>query len=298
MRPADSGRRRRRGRWLERARQAAERGPLGHRAHWTAPDHARPTGALAAERVLAEGRRLREIGLTPTLFCGGGWYTDTAVAEACAELGYVDCTPRASRPTYLGRNEAWASLAAPARIRLPSGRLLAAIPTTPSPRDLGGRFRVGEGSPRSSTSTSTTPISSIAADGRSRRRLAPPGPRRRAGGSRTLAAYAPRSRGTTSRGCKPPACPRPLRRPRPLVLPRLRRPQGATSAPPASTSSPAADPEPRPPALSMLALVVLDVAGLALGIYLALVVRELVRGRRRPVGAALARGPGGVAPSS
>ena len=80
---------------------------------------------------------MRELGLAPTHFCGGGWYTDGDVAEACAELGYVDCTARARRPAYLGSGEAWASLAAPARIRLPSDRLLAAIPTTHSLGDLG-----------------------------------------------------------------------------------------------------------------------------------------------------------------
>jgi hypothetical protein len=86
--------------------------------------------------VLEEGRRLREVGLTPTLFCGGGWYTDAGVAEACAELGYVDCTPRASRPPYLGKGERWASLASPASIQLPSGRVLRSIPTTHSLGDL------------------------------------------------------------------------------------------------------------------------------------------------------------------
>jgi len=118
--------------WVERARDAAARGPLGHHTHWTAPDHARPTAAGAGERVLAEGMRLRELGLEPTLFCGGGWYTDTDVAEACAELGYVDCTPRATRPAYLGAGERWASLAVPTGVQLPSGRLLRAIPTTHS----------------------------------------------------------------------------------------------------------------------------------------------------------------------
>ncbi len=89
------------------------------------------------ERVLEEGRRFRELGLAPTLFCGGGWYTDLEVAEACAELGYVDCTPRADRPPYLPEGERWASLQAPARIRLPSGRFLRAIPTTHSLGDVG-----------------------------------------------------------------------------------------------------------------------------------------------------------------
>jgi hypothetical protein len=136
MRSADIAAGEDEGRWLERAREAAGRGPFGHHTHWTAPDHARPTVGGTGERVLAEGNRLRGLGLEPTLFCGGGWYTDAEVAEACAELGYVDCTPRATRPPYLGHGEAWASLQAPARVLLPSGRLLHAIPTTHSLGEL------------------------------------------------------------------------------------------------------------------------------------------------------------------
>jgi hypothetical protein len=127
--------------WLERAREAAAQGPLGHHTHWTAPDHARPTTGDTTERVLVEGARLRELGLAPTLFCGGGWYTDAGVAEACAELGYVDCTPRASRPPYLGAGERWASLAEPARIVLPSARRLVSLPTTHTLGDLGRALR-------------------------------------------------------------------------------------------------------------------------------------------------------------
>jgi hypothetical protein len=127
--------------WLKRAREAAARGPLGHHTHWTAPDHARPTGAGTGARVLDEGRRLRDAGVSSTLFCGGGWYTDVEVAEACAELGYVDCTPRASRPSYLASGERWASLAAPSVIELPSGRELPAIPTTHSLGDLARAVR-------------------------------------------------------------------------------------------------------------------------------------------------------------
>ena len=136
MRPADAAFGEDETLWLERAREAASLGPLGHHAHWTAPDHARPSNGDTGERVLAEGARMRELGLTPTLFCGGGWYTDVEVAEACAELGYVDCTPRARRPPYLREGERWASLAAPAVVELPSGRTLAAIPTTHSLGDL------------------------------------------------------------------------------------------------------------------------------------------------------------------
>ena len=136
MRPADAAAGEDEARWVERAREAAARGPLGHHTHWTAPDHARPTSDGAGSRVLAEGRRLRELGLAPTLFCGGGWYTDDEVAGACAELGYVDCTPRASRPTYLGAGERWASLAAPARVRLSPNLVVRSIPTTHSVGEL------------------------------------------------------------------------------------------------------------------------------------------------------------------
>ena len=118
--------------WLARARQAAARGPLGQHTHWTAPDHARPTSGEPAARVLDEARRWRELGLAPTLFCGGGWYSDLGVAEACAELGYVDCTPTAYRPGYLPAGAPRLALAEPSQIALPSGRMLLAIPSTHS----------------------------------------------------------------------------------------------------------------------------------------------------------------------
>ncbi len=141
MRPADPSAGEDEDTWVARAREAGARGPLGHHTHWTAPDHARPTSGGTRERVLAEGARLRALGLAPTLFCGGGWYTDADVADACAELGYVDCTPRASRPLYLASGEAWACLDAPARIRTSSGALLGAIPTTHSLGDLARALR-------------------------------------------------------------------------------------------------------------------------------------------------------------
>jgi hypothetical protein len=123
-------------RWLERAREAAARAPLGHHTHWTSPTHARPTGGGdPGARVLHEGTWLRERGLAPTLFCGGGWYTDASVAAACAELGYVDCTPRATRPSYLAPEASWAQLAAPARINV-GGASLLAVPTTRTIGDL------------------------------------------------------------------------------------------------------------------------------------------------------------------
>jgi hypothetical protein len=122
--------------WLERAREASGRGPLGHHTHFTSPTHARPTGGPTAERVRREGAWLREQGLVPTLFCGGGWYTDRTVALACAELGYADCTPRATRPPYLDDGAAWVELGAPALVDVGAPGGLAAVPTTHGPGDL------------------------------------------------------------------------------------------------------------------------------------------------------------------
>ncbi len=122
--------------WLERAASAAARGPVGHHAHWTSPTHARPTEGDAGGRVRADGAWLVERGVRPTLFCGGGWYTDPGVAAACAELGYVDCTPRPVRPSYLSETAAWAELSDPARLTLPRGRELVAVPTTHGLGDL------------------------------------------------------------------------------------------------------------------------------------------------------------------
>ena len=70
-----------------------------------------------------------------TCFCGGGWYSDDSVAGACSTLGYVDCTPRASRPPRLEEGGAWVELAVPAIVETPSGEVLA-IPTTHSLGEL------------------------------------------------------------------------------------------------------------------------------------------------------------------
>ena len=120
------------GRWLERAREASEQGPLGHHTHWTSPEHARPTGGATGARVLEEGMWMRDHGLEPTLFCGGGWYVDRAVAEAVAELGYADCTATAFQPAYLEPGAPRAALAEPAWLRLDSGRKLLELPSTHS----------------------------------------------------------------------------------------------------------------------------------------------------------------------
>jgi hypothetical protein len=83
-------------RWLERARSIEL---LGLHTHWTSPTHARPTGGDPAGRVRREAEWLRERGLEPRWFCGGGWYSDDAVSATVAELGLVDCTPRTGVPS-------------------------------------------------------------------------------------------------------------------------------------------------------------------------------------------------------
>jgi hypothetical protein len=85
--------------WLERARLASARAPFGLHTHWTSPTHARPTGGDPAARVRAEVAWLRERGLDPAYFCGGGWYSDADVEAALRELALVDCTPRTGRPS-------------------------------------------------------------------------------------------------------------------------------------------------------------------------------------------------------
>ena len=133
VRPADLAHGEDESAWVERIRDSTGAGPLGHHTHWTAPHHARPSGgADPAARVLAEGRRLQELGLRPTLFCGGGWYGDAGVAEACADLGYVDCTATSYRPSYLPPGAPRLGLMSPALLVLPSGRRLLELPSTHS----------------------------------------------------------------------------------------------------------------------------------------------------------------------
>jgi hypothetical protein len=140
MRPPDAEASEDEALWLERARRAAELGPLGHHTHWGGPDQARPasgdchvtvTGGPAG-RVRREGAWLRETGLEPTLFCGGGWYSDEGVAEAVAELGYADCTATSFRPPYLPDDAPRLHLDGPALLELPSGRRLLELPSTHS----------------------------------------------------------------------------------------------------------------------------------------------------------------------
>jgi len=122
------------GRWLERAHEAVQRGPFGHHTHFVSPSHARPPapGPEHAERVQREAAWLRGQGLTPTLFCGGGWYMDAGLAEAVAGLGYADCTATAFTPSYLEPDAPRLSLAEPARLVLPGGARLLELPSTHS----------------------------------------------------------------------------------------------------------------------------------------------------------------------
>jgi hypothetical protein len=118
--------------FVDRAREAALRGTLGHHTHWTSPTHARPTAGDPAGLVRREGEWLRANGLEPRVFCGGGWYTDEAVMSAVADLGYADCTATARRPSYLPAGAARAALDQPAWIRLDDGRRVLELPTTHS----------------------------------------------------------------------------------------------------------------------------------------------------------------------
>jgi hypothetical protein len=119
-------------RWLERAREAVGRGPFGLHTHWTAPDHARPTGGDPAALVREQGRWLDSLGLRPTFFCGGGWYIDDEVLAAVADLGYADCTATAFRPGYLEPGAPHLQLEEPVWLELGDGRRLLEVPTTHS----------------------------------------------------------------------------------------------------------------------------------------------------------------------
>jgi hypothetical protein len=118
--------------FVERAREAAANGPFGHHIHWTSPTHARPTAPDPAAAVRREGAWLREQGLEPRFFCGGGWYTDREVIGAVADLGYADCTATAWRPPYLPPGAPRAGLAQPAWVMLDDGRRVLELPTTHS----------------------------------------------------------------------------------------------------------------------------------------------------------------------
>ena len=119
-------------RWLERARECKARAPFGLHTHWTAPDHARPTGGEPSALVGEQGRWLESVDLRPTFFCGGGWYLDEGVASVVAGLGYADCTATAFRPAYLQPDEPHLQLDEPAWLELGDGHRLLEVPTTHS----------------------------------------------------------------------------------------------------------------------------------------------------------------------
>ena len=132
IRPPDGEAQEDEARWLERARAAAARGPFGLHTHWTSPSHARPTGGEPAKRVARELEWLRERGLRPTLFAGGGWYVDEDVAETLAAAGLADCTGTAFRPPYLSPDASRLGVRAPTRLVLRSGARLLELPSTHS----------------------------------------------------------------------------------------------------------------------------------------------------------------------
>jgi hypothetical protein len=134
MRPPDSDAGEDEEGWLQRAREAAARGPLGHHTHFVSPEHARPhePGPQNAERVRREAAWLREHGLEGKLFCGGGWYVDEPIAQVLFELDYTDCTATAFRPSYLVEGAPRLHLAAPAWLVLESGSRVLELPATHS----------------------------------------------------------------------------------------------------------------------------------------------------------------------
>lgn len=132
LRPPDVSAGEQEGAWVERAREAAGRGPLGHHTHFGGVSQARPVGPGAVERVRREATWLRSHALEPSFFCGGAWYLDAEVAETLADLGYADCTATSFRPRYLPQGAPRVELAEPAWLRLASGRRLLELPTTHS----------------------------------------------------------------------------------------------------------------------------------------------------------------------
>jgi hypothetical protein len=126
------------GRWLERARRAADLAPLGHHTHWGGVTQARPVGATdAAALVRGEIEWLRARRLEPRWFCGGGWYLDEPLAETLAAHGYVDCTATTFRQSYLAADASRLQLPGPARVTLRSGATLLELPATHSLGMLG-----------------------------------------------------------------------------------------------------------------------------------------------------------------
>ena len=285
MRPADLAFGEDESAWLERAGEAATHGPLGHHTHWTAPDHARPTSGAPGERVLAEGARLRELGLAPTAVlrrrlvrrrrgrggvCGArvrrlhATRRSAALPSARRALGLADRTlrPRVAVGKDAGRDSDDA-LARRSRSCPPSSRAPDLVHVYFHDTDLLDRRRralLGLVLRLLARRARVSDLDALAA--------------------RTLSGSASRRVGRRGAALTSTGCPaRSLRRRRPHALRRHLRERVVTFAPRASTSSRAGrSSSVVRRVLSVAALVALDIAGLALGIYLALVVRELVTG--------------------
>ncbi len=132
MRPPDTRAGENEDLWLVRAQAALGHGPLGLHTHWTAPDHARPTGGDPAAVVRSQTEWLRARGLSVSLFCGGGWYIDEEVAGTLSELGFADSTATAFRPRYLAPDAPRLGARHPSWVELSDGRRLLELPTTHS----------------------------------------------------------------------------------------------------------------------------------------------------------------------
>ena len=271
--------------WLARVQEAAAFGPVGHRTHWTAlitRGRRRPGPASA----FGEGERLLELGLRPALFCGGGWYTDSDVAEACAALGYVDCTAcrdaavprRGRRVGAAGRTGQCVFRRVRCCVRCPTrslGSLARALWSRRGPR--AGRPRL---LPRHRPAR---PSPALAAPRRPLR--ARPSPSPGLGG---------RSRGCRRRpgGCLGGRGARPTCRKRDVESRRAEQGRHDGAAERHASAPAAADVRASRlyllsrgtlfglvrRAASIAALVVLDVVGLSLGLYAALVLRQVVYG--------------------
>ncbi len=119
--------------WVARAREAVARGPLGHHTHWTAPDHARPTGARdgrarprgGSEAARSSGSRRR------SSVVAAGTRTSRSPRHARSSATSTARHAHRARPTSTAASS-WASLSEPATVELPSDRTLRAIPTTHS----------------------------------------------------------------------------------------------------------------------------------------------------------------------
>lgn len=123
--------------WLDRVRRIAALAPLGHHTHWGGVEQARPKGVDASALVSEQASWLREHGLSPRYFCGGGWYLDAPLAETLAALGYVDCSATTFRQSYLEDDAPRLQLDGPRRVQLPNGAILLELPATHSLGMLG-----------------------------------------------------------------------------------------------------------------------------------------------------------------